>query len=293
MRSRRLGTSDLSVGAIAYGCWRFAGASVTDAQAKVEAALDHGMTLIDTAAVYGVDDGSGFGAAEELLGRVLADAPALRDQMIVATKGGITPGVPYDSSPDEIRASCDASLRRLGVDVIDLYQIHRPDLLAHPAEVAEALAGLISSDRVRAIGVSNHSPAQVAALRAHLGEVPLATIQPELSLEHLGPIDDGTLDAAMAHDLTPLAWSPLGGGRLATSVIDPPLYTALDSLADVHGVSRPAIALAFVLAHPSAPIPIIGTQRLDRIADAATAAEVELSKTEWYGLIAAAGRELP
>lgn len=293
VHQRRLGNTDLNVGAIAYGCWRFAGTSVADAQAKIETALAHGMTLIDTAPVYGVDDGNGFGAAEELLGRVLAAAPELRDRMVVATKGGITPGVPYDSSPDEIRASCDASLQRLGVDVIDLYQIHRPDLLAHPAQVTEALTGLVSSGRVRALGVSNHSPSQLAALQAHLGDVPLATVQPEFSLVHLDPIDDGTFDAAMAGGQTPLAWSPLGGGRIATGEIAPTLRTALDEAADTHGVSRSAIALAFVMAHASAPIPIIGTQRLERIADAGCAAEVELSKSEWYTLVAAAERDLP
>lgn len=293
VRTRRLGTSDLTVGAIAYGCWRFAGTPVPEAQAKVEAALACGMTLIDTAAVYGVDDGSGFGAAEELLGRVLKASPALRDQLVIATKGGITPGVPYDSSPEQIRSTCEASLRRLGVDMIDLFQIHRPDLLAHPAQVAGALTDLLDRGLVRAIGVSNHTPAQTAALMAHLGDVPLATVQPELSLVHLDPLDDGTLDTAMAHGHTPLAWSPLGGGRIATGAVPPPLLAALDAAAETHGASRTAVALAFVMAHPSAPIPIVGTQRPDRIADAATAADVALTRSEWYALVAAAGRDLP
>lgn len=293
MDTRRLADSDLEVGAIAYGCWRFAGTSVADARSKVEAALDCGMTLIDTADIYGFDGAGGFGDAEELLGRVLAEAPDLRDRMVLATKGGIVPGVPYDSSPGHLRRACEASLRRLGVEVIDLYQVHRPDLLTHPGQVAEALADLRASGLVRELGVSNHTTGQLAALQAHLGGVPLVTVQPELSLVHLDAVDDGTLDAAMAQGLTPLAWSPLGGGRIATGDVAPPLLEALDALAADHATSRTAVALAFVLAHPSRPVPIVGSQRPDRIRDAAEAARVHLSRAEWYALLAAAGRELP
>jgi predicted oxidoreductase len=288
---RRLGASDLEVGPIAYGCWRFAGTSVAEARRKIETALDSGMTLVDTADIYGLG-GPGFGAAEELLGRVLAEDPPLRDRMVLATKGGIVPGVPYDSSGEHLTSACEASLSRLGVDVIDLYQIHRPDLLAHPAEVAEALDGLLAAGKVRAVGVSNHSVTQTAALQSYL-EAPLVTTQPELSLLHLDPIDDGVLDAAMQHDLTPLAWSPLGGGRLATGDAPPGLVATLDELAEREGTTRTAVALAFVLAHPSRPIPIIGTQRPERIRQAAAALEVNLSRSDWYRLVAAAGRELP
>ena len=128
---------------------------------------------------------------------MLARAPGLRDRMVLATKGGIVPPVPYDSSPAALRAACEASLRRLQVDVIDLYQVHRPDLFAHPADVAETLLALRSEGKIRAIGVSNHTAAQHRALEAHLGE-PLATSQPELSVAHLEPVRDGVLDHCMA-----------------------------------------------------------------------------------------------
>lgn len=292
MKTRRLGASGLEVGRISYGCWRFAGTGTDEARAKIEIALDCGMTLIDTADIYGVD-GPGFGAAEDLLGRVLAQEPGLRDRMVLATKGGIDPGVPYDSSPIYLRSACEASLRRLGVEVIDLYQIHRPDLLAHPADVAEVLVELKDAGKVREFGVSNFSPGQHAALQAHLGEVRLVTTQPELSLLHFDPIDDGTLDSAMADDVTPLAWSPLAGGRLVDGPATEPLLQLLDELAEREGVSRTAIALAWVMTHPSGAIPIVGTQRLDRISDAATADQVKLSRSDWYSLIAAAGRDLP
>ena len=136
---RNLGMSDITVGPIAFGCWRLVGMSVTAARANVETALAAGMNLIDNADVYGLNwGGSGFGEAEELLGKVLTDAPHLREQIVLATKGGINPPKPYDSSVDYLIEACDDSLRRLNVDVIDLYQIHRPDMLTHPGEAREA-----------------------------------------------------------------------------------------------------------------------------------------------------------
>ena len=139
---RRLGSLG-EVGPLALGQWRATGGDVGAAQALIEAALDHGLNLIDTADVYGLDwGGTGFGACELLLGRVLASTPGLRPRMVVATKGGIAPPIPYDSGAAALRAACEASRRRLQADVIDLYQIHRPDLLTHPAEVADTLTSL-------------------------------------------------------------------------------------------------------------------------------------------------------
>ncbi len=285
---RRLGTSDLTVGPISYGCWRFAGTPVHEARTKIEAALDHGMNLIDTADIYG-RGGAGFGAAESLLGDVLRAAPALRDRMIIATKGGIAPGVPYDSSRAYLLDACAQSRQRLGIDVIDLYQIHRPDILAHPAEVAATLGELVDLGWVRHVGVSNYTASQLDALLTH-AELPIVTSQPEFSLWHLDPLDDGVLDRCVQHRITPLAWSPLGGGRIAN---DRTIGAALDEIANAHASTRTAVALAFVLGHPSRPVAIIGTQRPERIAEAATAAQVELTKSELYLLIAAAGRPLP
>jgi len=301
---RTLGSTGIGVGPLAYGCWRFAGTSVADARAKVEAALAAGMDLVDTADIYGFtghgDDG--FGDAESLLGAVLAEAPGLRDRIVLATKGGICPPVPYDSTPRRLRAAAEASLRRLGVDHVDLWQVHRPDLLAHPAMVAEALGGLVADGLTRSVGTSNLTPSQHSALHHHCvaAGVELVTIQPELSLLHQDPIDDGTLDQAMAHDLVPLAWSPVGGGRLvaddATSGrtgTEAAVVAVLDRLAEREGVDRAAIALAWVLAHPSRPVAIVGTQRPDRIAAAADALRVQLDRSDWYELAAAAGRPLP
>jgi predicted oxidoreductase len=291
------------IGPIAYGCWRFAGADVAAARTKIETALEVGMTLIDTADIYGYDGsapapGGGFGDAEELLGRVLAETPGLRDRMVLATKGGITPPVPYDSSPAYLRGACEASLRRLQTDTIDLYQIHRPDQLAHPAEVATTLDELVTSGKVRAIGVSNFTVAQTRALQAHL-DTPLATVQPEFSPLALDPLTDGSFDLAMETGLAPLAWSPLAGGRLAGDV-DPlderaaAVAEVCDRLAGEHDVDRTAILLAWAMRHPAGVVPIIGTQQPARIRDSARATDVEMTPSEWYEiLVAGRGEPMP
>ena len=140
---------DLQVGPLGYGCWRLVNMSKTDARVRIEHALESGMNLFDTADVYGLDwGGTAFGSAEELLGEVLADAPDLREEMVLASKGGIIPGVPYDSA--YLEEACNASLERLGVEQLDLYQVHRPDLLNHPEETARVLEGLKASGKVHA-----------------------------------------------------------------------------------------------------------------------------------------------
>ncbi|HSP30236.1 MAG TPA: aldo/keto reductase, partial [Ilumatobacteraceae bacterium] len=144
------------VGPLSFGLWRYTDTDVATAQALLETALDAGMNLVDNADVYGFEwGGTGFGRVEEILGSVLAVAPALRERMVLATKGGITPPVPYDSSPGYLRSACEASLQRMGVDVIDLYQIHRPDLLSHPADGAGGMAALRDEGKIREVGVSN------------------------------------------------------------------------------------------------------------------------------------------
>ena len=290
---RPLGQTALQVGPIAYGLWRFVGSDVAAGRARIEAALAAGMNLIDVAAVYGLDwGGQAFGESEGLLGRVLAETPGLRARMVLATKFGIIPGIPYDSGAEAVIASCEASLKRLRTDVIDLFQVHRPDVLTHPEELAHALARLRKDGKIREIGVSNYTVPQTRALLRYLDR-PLATLQPEFSAIAVEPSFDGVLDLAMEARMTPLAWSPLGGGRLADSVdaADPAtrrVATRLDELARAHGTTRSAVALAFVMRHPSRPIPILGTQNPSRIAAATDALKINLSRAEWYSLVVAA-----
>jgi predicted oxidoreductase len=290
---RRVGPFE--VGPLAFGCWRLTTSSTDEAGALVNRALDLGCTLVDTADVYGLDwGGDGFGACEERLGQVLLQQPSLRDRMVLATKGGIVPGVPYDSSASGITQACEASLRRLHVDHVDLYQIHRPDMFTHPAELAEALMALRGRGLVGEFGVSNHTPAQTAALQAHLA-VPLVATQFEYSAMHLAPLRDGTFDHAITVDMSVLAWSPLGGGRLATGEGCPEsLLQELDRLAALHDTDRVGIAVAFVLAHPTRPVAIVGTQRVERLEAAVHAAHVTLHHSDLYAIVTASdGRPLP
>jgi predicted oxidoreductase len=283
------------VGALSFGLWRYTNDDVATAQRVLETALDAGMNLVDNADVYGFDwGGTGFGRVEEILGSVLAAAPQLRDHMVLATKGGIMPPIPYDSSPEYLRSACEASLRRMGVEVIDLYQIHRPDMLTHPADVAATLAALRDEGKIREVGVSNHTPAQVEALAAHL-PFPIATNQPEYSAAHLDPLRDGTFDACMRTGTVPMVWSPLGGGRLATGDgVRPELLDTLDRIAGREGVDRATVALAFVLAHPARPIAIIGSQTPERIAASTAALDVTLERQDVYDIIQASeGVPLP
>ncbi|WP_199228513.1 MULTISPECIES: aldo/keto reductase family oxidoreductase [unclassified Caulobacter] len=276
--------------------WRFKGESVADARLLVETALESGITLLDTADVYGADTPYGFGSSEVLLGKVLRDAPHLREKFVLASKGGIILGVPYDSSADYLVAACEASLQRLGVEKIDLYQIHRPDVLAHPAEIAAALTKLREQGKIDAVGVSNYLPSQVAALQAHL-PFALASIQPEFSPLAIEPLSDGVLDQALERDLAVLAWSPLGGGRLVGQGTDDrgrAVIEALDVIAREQLVDRAAVALAWIMAHPSRPIPIVGSQTPERIKASADALRVKLSRTQWYAILTASrGVPLP
>ena len=283
------------VGPIAYGQWRFTDEDLATGQMLLETALDAGMNLIDTADVYGFDwGGTGFGKVEEIIGSIIAAAPSLRDRMVLATKGGIIPPRPYDSSPKYLRQACEDSLRRLETDVIDLYQIHRPDMYAHPADVAITLTALREEGKIREVGVSNHTPAQVAALQAHL-EFPIASNQPEFSALHLDPMRNGTLDQCMEYHIVPMAWSPLAGGSLATgNDVAPELLAVIDGIAEREQVDRSQVALAFVLAHPSAPIAIIGTQNPERIASSVGALDVTLTRDDVYAIVQASeGQPLP
>jgi predicted oxidoreductase len=295
---RSLGRSSLRAFPLAYGCWRFAGTDVRVARAKVEAAIEIGINLFDHADIYG-----GNGAAEELFGHVLAEIPHLRDSMLIATKCGVVPGIPYDCSAAHIARACEGSLRRLRIDVIDLYQIHRPDLLADPWEIAGALTQLRDAGKIREVGVSNYTVSQFETLQRHL-PFPIATHQPELSCWWLEPFRGGLLDQCLRERVTPLAWSPLAGGHLGLPVDAArgktdgarlaALIQCLDGLAARDGVPRTAVALAFLLAHPAGIIPILGTQRPERIRESLAAFRVQLTRADWYAIFAASqGKPLP
>ncbi len=294
MKQTTFGTTDIKIGQIAYGCWRFAGSSLEEADDKIRTALDYGMTLIDTADIYGFGEASGFGGAEERLGEVLSMDKALRDKMVLATKGGIIPPRPYNSSYDYLMEALNNSLSRLRTDYIDLYQIHRPDLIVPFAEQARALTDMVQSGKVRHVGVSNFTVAQTRALQAHL-DVPLMSLQPEFSALEQSPMTDGILDYASETRAVVLAWSPLASGRLATGEAGDyadksrfkRIMETIDRLAADHDASRSQIALAFTMKHQANIVPIIGTQNINRIVESAAATDINLSARDFYDLVEA------
>ena len=295
--NRQLGRSGIVISPMAWGMWRLAenGRSAAEAARLVHAALDAGITLLDTADIYGFNGSSGFGDAEALLGEVLAGEPALRGRMVLATKGGIMPPLPYDQSADYLNAAIDASLRRLRTHTIDLWQIHLPDILAHPQEVARTLDAAVASGKIRCLGVSNFTTAQTAALNCFLDNKLVAT-QPEISPLRIACFENGELDQAMQCGLTPLAWSPLGGGRLLAPQRkrDQKVAAALEAVAAKQGISRSVVAYSWLLAHPAGIVPIIGSQNPARIAESAGAVGVRWTRADWYAVfVAARGERLP
>ena len=300
MRQVEIGSGGPKAGALGFGCWRFMGHDLSHAERLVETALDLGMTLVDTADIYGFG-GAGFGAAETLLGQVLKADPARRSRMVLASKGGILPPAPYNSSRAYLIEACEASLSRLGTEQIDLYQIHRPDLLTPWEEVAGALETLISAGKIARAGVSNFTLAQTRALQAHLG-TKLASTQPEFSALQLAPLEDGTLDWCQETGAAALIWSPLGGGRLGEGYVPQPddparladIHAALDRIAAQQEAGRSDVALAFVLKHPARPVVLLGTQTPARLKAAVRALDIELSRQDWYSILEASrGAPMP
>lgn len=314
VRTIEIGRSGLRSSALAYGCWRLADSldapqvtSEVEAGGRraVHAAFDAGYTLFDNADVY-----SG-GACERILGQALREVPGMRARVIIATKGGIRragdphPASPqrFDFAPDYIESACEASLRRLGVDVIDLYLLHREDYLANPEEVAAVFTKLFYAGKVRMFGLSNFRPTLVNAIRK-VCPVPVVTHQIEISLARLAPFSDGTLDQCLECGMTPMAWSPLAAGLIGDGAkkllpgqrgykVDAVL-PVLEEIAAARGVSRTVIALAWLMKHPSGIVPIVGTANPGRIRESAKAVDIVLDREEWYRLfVAARGEPLP
>lgn len=294
-RPVQLGKSGLSVFPIAWGMWRLANPDGRDdigaVIARIEAALAAGITLFDTADIYGAGEPIGFGGAEILVGKALAQRPDLRARMIIATKGGIWPGSPYDSSAAYLAAAIDASLARMGIEQVELYQIHRRDFLTHPREVAEALTMMVEAGKVRHVGVSNYSPAELDALQTFL-PFPLVATQPEFSPIRYQPLYDGSLDHAMARDLAVMAWSPLAGGQLVEG--DHPVARLLAEHGARFDVDAAAACLSWIMAHPARIIPIVGSQTPERILHSGDAFKVEWTHSQWYSVLEASrGKSMP
>jgi len=314
MKTQLLGASEIHVSRLAYGCMRISGSwdrTTVDAETiergihAIETAVDAGYTFFDHADIYGDT------ACESIFGQALARHRAWREQLVIATKCGIcfedepAPGYPhrYDFSYRHIVDSVEGSLGRLQVDRIDLLMLHRPDFLADPEEITRAFTKLRDAGKVREFGVSNFRPSLLSAVQSALA-FPLLVNQVEIHLRRLDCFTDGTLDQCLERKITPMAWSPLAGGRVASGYAPAPeesgyshhaaLLETLDKIAAERGTDRTVIALAWLLRHPSRIVPVIGTVKPKNIQIAARAADIELDRETWYRiLLAARGQKLP
>ncbi len=316
------GPNATPVSRIALGCMGLAGtwnpAEVgpehkRKAIAAFEAALEAGITFYDHADIYGST------ACESIFKECLAAVPGSREKIFIATKVGIRSGY-YDHSAEYVRSSLRGSLARMGIDCADLYQLHRPDPLTHPAETAAVLDDMVAEGLIKTVGISNYYPQQTLALQKYL-KAPIVSNQISISLLRLDPIyegaaggtatseaatcdaGDGVLDQCLELGITPLSYSPLGGGWLSgrrevSGDTNPAVKRTLDALremAPAYGSATPGqLALAWLLAHPAKIIPLVGSNDPAHIHEAAGAANITLSRTDWYKLwTAARGAPVP
>ena len=280
MPTRRLG--GLQVGAIGLGEMPMSLAGRPDEEQSIRtihAALDAGVTLIDTADAYCRDD-SEVGHGERLVAKALAAWPGDRDRVLVATKGGHTrPGGEWDldGRPEHLREACEASLRALGVEAIGLYQFHRPDPKVPFAESVGAMAELKAAGKVRLVGLSN---VRVDQIRQARELVEVASVQNEFSPRFRR--SEGELAWCAANRIAFLPWSPLGGIGRGRDLGG--RHKAFAEVAAAHGVSAQQVALAWELAKAPVVIPIPGASRPETITDSAAAASLRLSADELASL---------
>lgn len=289
--------------AMAFGTWRLLEdplSSTPEALVKLlRDSLDCGITTIDTAEIYG-----GY-RVEELVGAALALDPGVKSKVELITKAGIY--VPnafhpdrrfahYNASAARLVKSAEKSLRWLGVDTLDCLLVHRPDWLASVDETAEGLNRLLKEGKIRSAGVSNYSAAQFSALNSRMDQ-PLVTNQVEFNPLHMDPITDGVFDQCQEIRVRPMAWSPMAGGRLFDEA-DPAatrVRAACAGMAERYdGASVDQLVLAWIMAHPARPMPVLGTAKTARLQAAARAASLTLAREDWYGIWEAAkGHRIP
>ena len=308
MKRVALGSTGRDVSALALGCLQFCRATEESSRAVVIRAFELGVDFFDTADVYGWRDGIP-GQSEEVLGAALREAGIPRDQVVVASKCGIVQvGMEkaysykaYDLSSAYVKTSCEMSLQRLGMEYLDLYQLHRIDYLAHPEETARALEDLQAEGKIRHAGVSNHTPDEIRALAAYTR---LESQQTEFSLLHLEPLETGLTSVCLERQMALLCWAPLHRGTLASGG---PLSHAdwqqqreqgaiaqMQAFAKAYGITLGQLALAWLMQLPGGVVPLVGTINPQHLTEAAGAAEVQLDRDDWYELMTIArGRPMP
>lgn len=299
-----LGKSGLKVPTIAIGCMRIGEMGEKETAAFLDTALQNGANFFDHADIYG------RGKCETVFGKAIANLP--REELILQTKCGIVPGKMFDFSCQHIMESVEGSLKRLNTDYIDILLLHRPDALMEPEEVAKAFDALKSAGKVRHFGVSNQNPYQMQLLQNYL-DMPICANQLQFSIMHAPMIqsginvnmyndsalnrDGGVLDYCRLHGITIQPWSPLQHGFFKGCFIDnekfPELNAALETIGNKYGVSKTTIAFAWILRHPAKMQPVTGTTNLMHLSDCLKAADIAITREEWYEIYRAAGNVLP
>lgn len=283
------------------GFWRLAGwdRDARQIASLVDGCLEQGITAFDHADIYGSY------TCEGLFGAAWADMRVDRAQIQLVTKCGIklvSKNRPqhrvhsYDASRAHIVTSVENSLRHLRTEYLDLLLIHRPTPLLDPREVNEAFVSLRDAGKVRYFGVSNFLPSQFELLASKL-DVPLVTNQIEYSVMNLDAHVDGSLELCQKLEIRPMAWSPLGGGRLFEEDSEQArrLRDTLTRIGgEVGGAPIDQVAIAWVLKHPAGFVPVLGTGRIDRIRSAVAALDIDLTTEQWFEIrFASLGQDIP
>lgn len=305
MKTMKLGLSDLQVPVIAVGCMRINRLNKPDAERFVQTSLDEGANFFDHADIYG------GGTCEEIFADAVSMNSSVREKLILQSKCGIRKGQ-FDFSREHILASVDGSLKRLKTDYLDVLLLHRPDALVEPEEVAEAFDKLQSSGKVRNFGVSNQNPMQIQLLKKSVKQ-PIVANQLQMSITNATMISSGinvnmhndssinrdgsVLDFCRLNDITVQPWSPFQYGFFEGVFLDnekfPELNTKIDEIAAKYKVANTTIALSWLLRHPAHLQPVTGTMNIGRLKDCIKAADICLTREEWYGIYLAAGNILP
>lgn len=275
---------------IVAGAWRWNNVSPKTVEQLIETSLEVGITSFDNADIYG-DYGN-----EKLVGDVIRKNPGIRKNIQLISKCGIkllsahqpkTWIKHYDTTKEHILNSVDNSLKNLRTEYLDLLLIHRPDPLMDPEEISEAFGLLKQNGKVLHFGVSNFTSSQFEMLQSYLS-FPLVTNQVEVSLSKTDALFDGTLDTLIRYKTCPMAWSPLGGGRLMSG------GSALWSKKEKYNATETQLSLAWLLKHPSKMFPIIGTSQPERIVESAKAINIDLERQDWFEMLkVATGNDVP
>lgn len=304
MKQIQFGTSGEKVPAVVLGIMRVG--SAEDSVAVLETAVENGITFFDHADIYGK------GQSEVIFADALAKTSIQREDLFIQSKCGIVPGKMYDFSKEHIIEAVEGSLKRLDTDYLDALLLHRPDTLMDPEEVAEAFNELELSGKVRYFGVSNFNPGQIELLQKAVKQ-PLHANQLQFGLMHTGMIDSGInvnrienasvdhdggiLEYSRLKDMTIQAWSPYqapnGDGVYIGNSKFPELNAKLEELAEKYGTTPTGIASAWILRHPANMQVIAGTMNVNRIQQIGKAADIEMTRGDWYDLYMAAGNKLP